>query len=58
MTGLITGLFDFMEETGDIGRGIFHIAELALIIAAVVYLISGMTQKNIIDSASGGSSEG
>lgn len=42
MTGLVFGLL----ETGNLGRGIFHIAELSfLIIIPVVYLISGMEQK-------------
>jgi len=55
MTGLVTGLFDFMETTGNIGRGILHITELAVIIVAVTYLASGMEKKKIIESASGSS---
>lgn len=48
--GFIAGLIEFSEETGNIGRGIFHAAEFAIIIFAVVYLISGMKSKNDMEA--------
>ena len=51
--GLISGLVEFNEETGNIGRSIFHTIELSLIVFAVVYLISGMKlekENNVVDT--------
>lgn len=47
-TGIVAGLVEFSRETGNISRGAFHIMELALIIIAVVYLISGMKRERAI----------